>query len=640
VAGCSGSHAARGPAASAHYSDPAGDASGGADIRGVDVTSTKSGRISFRVRLDKVPRSGTSVDLWLDTDADPDTGNATFTGADGAEYLFSAFLGTNLPPGCTASGTGTGWCLNRYSTSGWVYAQAPTATVARSATGFTASINRSDLGNTRDLNFHVDRADRDRAPGGIGTFNYSLALGGPKPQVSASKGEPADKAGAGANQSPTVLTLATRDYDDPVAETFAAAVKRHAGRSLRIDIKSGWRYYDLASEQRTISDVRHGAADMMAVGARAWDTVGVKSFRAIVAPFLVDSGALQARVLEGPIARRMLDGVRPLGLLGIALVPGELRRPLGVSRALLRPEDFRGGRIAIRPGGVARNTFRALGASAQPFPPDTSKIVNYDGTEIGVPSIVNNRYDLRARALTSNVVLWPRATTIVMNAKAYDALSSDEQDALKQAGRDVVGPLVAYFASYERNQLRALCRLGRLRLVAASAADRAALNRAVQPIYGQLERDSLTRDLIAAIRSLRASLPPAEPLRCAKVRTGQTRSPLEGRWHVDLSAGELRALGVAPDEIAESRGAWTLVLGHGRWVATRQTPPGFLRGTYTVSGRRFREIVDSCSSSTHCTLGSLTEYTWSRYRDRLSFAKIPGRYGLTALASKPWTRQH
>ena len=639
--GCSGSHAARHRAASAHYADAVGDAGGGADIRSIDVTSTKAGRISFRVRLDDVPPSGTFVDLWLDTDADPDTGNATFTGAGGAEYLFSAFLGTKLPPDCTASGAGKGWCLNRYSGAGWVYAQAPTATVSRSATGFTASIDRSDLGNTREFNFHVDRADRDRAPGGIATFNYSLALGGPKPQVSASGNEPADKAGAGAKRGPKVLTLATRDYNDPVAETFAAAVKRHAGGSMRIDVKSGWRYYDLASEQRTIADVRHGAADMIAVGARAWDTVGVKSFRAVVAPFLVDSDALQSRVLESPLAQRMLDGVRPLGLVGIALVPGELRRPLGLSRVLLRPQDFRGGTIAIRPGGVARNTVRALGASATPTPTDPSKIVLFDGVEIGVPSIVNNRFDLRARALTSNVVLWPRATTIVMNEKAYDRLSSDQQDVLRKAGREAVAPLVALFESYERDSLDSLCRVGRLRLVAASAADRAALTRAVQPIYDHLERDSLTRDLISEIRTQRAGLPPAEPLSCRKAPAGSTRAPFEGRWHLDLSAGELRAAGVSPDEIPRSQGTWTLVLGHGRWVATRQTPPGgFLKGTYTVDGQRFREIVESCSASTtHCTPGNLSEYTWSMYRDRLTFRRIPGRYGSTELVAKPWTRE-
>jgi hypothetical protein len=291
---------------------------------------------------------------------------------------------------------------------------------------------------------------------------------------------------------------------------------------------------------------------------------------------------------------------------------------------------------------VARNTVRALGAAAEPTPPDPSKIVRFDGVEIGVPSIVNNRFDLPARALTSNVVLWPRATTIVMNEKAYDALSSHQQDALRKAGREAAASLVAYFESYERDQLHSLCRLGRLRLVAASAADRAALARAVQPIYDHLERDSLTRDLISEIRTLRAGLPPAEPLSCRKTSApaGSTRSALVGRWHVDLSAGELRALGVSPGEIPVSQGAWTLVLGHGRWVATRQTPPGgFLKGTYTVDGQRFRELVDSCSPSTHCTPGNLSEYRWSLYRDKLTFTRIPGRYGSTELVAKPWTRE-
>src|SRR5207244_6643586 len=118
-------------------------------------------------------------------------------------------------------------------------------------------------------------------------------------------------------------------------------------------------------ESKTIDAVRRGQADLGAVGARVWDAFGVKSFRALVAPFLVDSLALEQRVLAGPLAARMLAGLDRAGVVGLAVLPGPLRRPLGLSRRLVGPADYRRATIAIRLGGVARATFRALGATLQ-----------------------------------------------------------------------------------------------------------------------------------------------------------------------------------------------------------------------------------------------------------------------------------
>ena len=85
--------------------------------------------------------------------------------------------------------------------------------------------------------------------------------------------------------------------------------------------------------------------------------------QALVAPLLVDDLELQERLLEGPLATRMLDGLDRAGVVGLALTPGPLRRPIGVTRSLAGPKDYRGATIGIKFGDVARTpTFEALGA--------------------------------------------------------------------------------------------------------------------------------------------------------------------------------------------------------------------------------------------------------------------------------------
>jgi hypothetical protein len=80
---------------------------------------------------------------------------------------------------------------------------------------------------------------------------------------------------------------------------------------MRIDIQSRWRLHQVDFETGLIGDVRAGKADLGAAGAGAWASVGVTSFRALDAPLLIDSYALQDRVLRSPVIGQMLPGLRP-----------------------------------------------------------------------------------------------------------------------------------------------------------------------------------------------------------------------------------------------------------------------------------------------------------------------------------------
>jgi TRAP-type C4-dicarboxylate transport system substrate-binding protein len=651
LAGCGGSSEDKAggkkgiAAGAAHYADALGDGGAAPDIRAVDVRRTPDGRLTFRVSLGGPSSSSkTGVDLWLDTDADPETGNTSFEDAGGAEYLLSAFIGFkregNPICGLVAGGDG---CISLNIENGWSAASAPTARISRTKSGVTISINRSDLGDTNELNFYAigwsERADLpDRAPG-AGTFNYSLALGGPRMEASTAPSARGDKAGGKSDSGPVVLTLASHDYNAIDASEFASAVERLSGGSIRIDVKYGVRQYDVEYEQGTIMDVRNAVYDLALVGARAWDAASVKSFNALVAPFLVDSYALERRVLQSSLSERMLERLERLGLVGIAVVPGELRRPLGLSRALARPADFRGARIGIRPSSVARATFDALGADAEGFQSIPNGLLGFDGAESGVSTILNNRYDSGARALTANVVLWARPATIFMNRKSFDALSGEQQEALRRAGRETIEPVLATIRESEHASLEAICNGSGLPLVLASPSDRAALRRAVEPVYEKLERDSLTRELIAEIEDLRGNEDAAdEPLRCPHRRPRSNASALDGAWRIDVTRDDLRATGAQLEQFQRAEGPWRVEFDGRRWVARNLETGNVYRGTYAVEGDMVRETVRSCNPADICITGAVEEYSWSVYRDKLKLGRIPGRSFNVAMIAKPLTR--
>jgi len=176
-----------------------------------------------------------------------------------------------------------------------------------------------------------------------------------------------DKAGGTRIGKPVVLTMANGNGDDAELDPFASAVSQMSNGTLRIVFHNHWRTGSPGYETGVIHDVAAGKADLGWAGSRAFDSVGVASFDALNAPLLIDSYPLQRTALESPLASQMLDALKPLGVVGLGILPGPLRKPLGSSR-LVGPQDYRGKKIAIQDSQIARATLRALGATAHAIP--------------------------------------------------------------------------------------------------------------------------------------------------------------------------------------------------------------------------------------------------------------------------------
>src|SRR5436190_17552804 len=109
------------------------------------------------------------------------------------------------------------------------------------------------------------------------------------------RGSSANKAGGPHAKSTLVLTMADWSDGDGL-EAFANQVERLSGGTMRIVAKTKWRHGQSRSENGLIGDISAGKADLGVAGSRAWDSVGVNSFRALHAPLLIDSYALQEEV--------------------------------------------------------------------------------------------------------------------------------------------------------------------------------------------------------------------------------------------------------------------------------------------------------------------------------------------------------
>jgi Bacterial extracellular solute-binding protein, family 7 len=326
--------------------------------------------------------------------------------------------------------------------------------------------------------------------------------------------------------------------------------------------------------------------------------------------------------------------VEQAGVVGLAVLPGAPRRPLGFSHALVRPSDYEGAIVGIRPGGVAQATVRALGGRSKAFL--AGGVSKLDGAELDLTTIARNGYDELGPALAANVVLWPRAETIVMNRETFEALTEEQQEILRRAGQEALAPEFSRVEGDEKDSLATVCARGKLSFATASNTDLGLLRDAAQPVYVELERDPQTKEWIREISKLRdedaASV--VHALRCPDAETNATTdsSKLEGRWAVSWTRDELLAVGVDPRLVDALQGSHVLEFSNGRFRS--KTDP--TTGTFAVAGDVVSLVFDNGAPGVEP--GMVYDLRWSVFRDSLTFSTSSGRTPLLAMMIKPWTR--
>ncbi len=448
-----------------------------------------------------------------------------------------------------------------------------------------------------------------------------------------------DKAGGQAVDATVVLTIATREPNDGWVD-FAAAVLAESHGTVRLEPRIGWRAGELDFERTTIADVRGGVVDLAEVGVGVWDTVGVQSFRALVAPLLISDLNMERNVLSSPLARAMLEGVRPLGLVGLALLPGELRRPFGVTRQLVGREDYRGALVVSDAGRVARATWEALAAR----PVSGRSVSSADGTALDLATIDGNGLDTSAHALTGNVVLWPRVRSIVIGRRAFERLTAAQREALRRAGRTAVEPAFRRVEGDEVRALARICRRARLPFVLAGRHELAALRAGVRPVYASLGRDPRTRVWLDAVRRLRGSDPTsAAAVGCtadASAPPPGVASPLDGMWRMRVSREELIRRGTPPVEADGVHGRWAWTIHAGRFEIHNRDRGYVWSGRATVEAHIIVLEIERCPVvfPPGCSPGETYAHRWSLYRDTVTFAPVAGRTYAPIFLVKAWAR--
>lgn len=197
----------------------------------------------------------------------------------------------------------------------------------------------------------------------------------------------------------------------------------------------------LGDDGKAIAALRTGTLEMVTTSTSSF--VGIVSQAGLFdLPYLVDSDKEADALLDGPIGDRVNKELEKFDLVNLGYWENGFRHTTNSKRPITKWEDFQGLKIRVLPSNVYVDTFRTLGATAQPMP--FSEVIPALETKAidGQENPIINIETLKIYEVQKYLSLTKHTYTplpLLYSRKLFLQLSADEQKAVKECavvGRD------------------------------------------------------------------------------------------------------------------------------------------------------------------------------------------------------------
>jgi TRAP-type C4-dicarboxylate transport system substrate-binding protein len=423
---------------------------------------------------------------------------------------------------------------------------------------------------------------------------------------------------------PTVTTLrlgvADTDQNDSKAavDAFVASVAQRSGGSLVIQPT-----FDAAGgdfELGTIHMLQAGNFDLAMVGTRAWVEAGIDGMAALHAPMLIDDTALAVAVARGDIAQQALDRLGTSGMTGLALWPESLRyfQAYPSYHPILTPDDIRGAVIKTDRGGPGQPFIEAMGGTVWTGS-DVAWDVDHGNIQAADSNLHGRGLSVDKATATGNLVLYPKFQSLVMASDAFDRLTADQQDILRQAAADAREAGVGTVAD-EAAWASDWCN-GEGTVVLTDAAGIAAFQAVANQVTDQIRSNPEDAALIDAIEALKSSTPRSAPVAACSYEDGATpypatdttgwtgALPTDGSYRAEITYDDLVSKGVTPARAIANAGTstWTFKDGGATLTNVQAGSPSSCSATTELSPDGSNTIMTDIPGG-QCGIGS--RYAW------------------------------
>ncbi|WP_028865508.1 TRAP transporter substrate-binding protein [Psychromonas aquimarina] len=255
----------------------------------------------------------------------------------------------------------------------------------------------------------------------------------------------------------------------------------------------------LGTQRESMELMQNGALDMVKTNAAELEAFS-SDYSAFNLPYLFRDQQHYFNVKEGPVGEQILASSRDSGFIGLTYYEAGARS-FYTSKPIINPEDLDGMKIRVQPSPTAINMVKSLGGSPTPlaygelYTALQQGVV--DAAENNIPSFSLSRHSEVSKyfSLDEHTMV---PDVLVISTKSFDALSKENQAALKTAAMNSMQLMKQLWADSEQQERAKAEKMG----VKFVTPNKPAFVEAVQPMYADLAKSN--PELSALVEEIKA----------------------------------------------------------------------------------------------------------------------------------------
>lgn len=221
-------------------------------------------------------------------------------------------------------------------------------------------------------------------------------------------------------------------------EKFAEIVAAKSGGKITVKPFPGG---VLGPDLQTVSAMQGGTVEMTVMNASLLAPI-YKPLAVFDFPFLFESAKEADALVDGPMGRKLLDGLQEKGLVGLGYWDLGFRELNIKKHAVAKLEDFQGLKMRVIPTPIYVDFMNALGATAVPMPFTETYSALEQGAIDGMTNPLLNTRDGKYNEVTKYLSVTNHmynVQAVVVSKKFWDKLSADEKKLLQDAVTETTG---------------------------------------------------------------------------------------------------------------------------------------------------------------------------------------------------------
>ena len=256
----------------------------------------------------------------------------------------------------------------------------------------------------------------------------------------------------------------------------------------------------LYKDKEEIEALQLGAVQMLAPSLAKFGPLGVREFEVFDLPYLFDDYGELHKVTYGAVGGRLLAKLEPKGIKGLAYWDNGFK-VFSSNKPIATPDDFKGQKMRIQSSKVLDAQMRALKAIPQVMAFSEVYQALQTGVVDGTENPPSNLYTQKMHEVQKYVRVSNHGYlgyAVISNKKFWDGLPADVRKQLEQAMTEATKYANDIAKKENDDALEAVRKSGRSQIQVPTAAEKAAMKKALIKVHGEMT-SRIGKDVVTAI---------------------------------------------------------------------------------------------------------------------------------------------